>query len=99
MTPGPLRRLIGTVGLIALTPTALMLATERIDPLDAALRAGATLLAALIIGRLAGWWVAEMARGYEATLAAQAADQQEGGEQPRRRAADQQGTFAGSEQS
>lgn len=66
MTPGPLRRLIGTVGLFALAPTALMLALDQITPLDAALRGGATLAAAIVIGRLAGWWVMLMARGLEA---------------------------------
>jgi hypothetical protein len=94
MTPGPLRRLIGTVGLIALAPTALMLASERIEPLDAALRAGATLLAAIIIGRLAGWWVSEMARGYEAARAEEEAASD--ADLDRRRQSERAG-FAGSE--
>lgn len=65
MSPGPLRRLTGTLGLVALAPTALMLAMDRITPLDAALRAAATLLAAMLIGRVADWWVSAIARGLE----------------------------------
>jgi hypothetical protein len=88
MTPGPLRRLIGMVGLIALTPTALMLASERIDLLDAAVRAGATLLAATAIGRVAGWWVDAMARSYEDSLREEQAAAEP--EAPRRRQSDRQ---------
>jgi hypothetical protein len=65
MSVGPLRRLVGTLGLIALAPTAAMLMVGRIDATTAALRALATLLAAMLIGRVAGWWVGQMARGYE----------------------------------
>jgi hypothetical protein len=90
MTVGPLRRLVGTLGLLALVPTAMMLALGRITPLDAALRATATLLAAMVIGRVAGWWVVQMARGYEdvpeATVGAVATPAAE--EQPRRRRSD-----------
>lgn len=65
MSPGPLRRLMGMLGLLALAPTALMLALDQIAPLDAALRGTATLLACMIIGRAAGWWVDLIARGLE----------------------------------
>ena len=65
MSVGPLRRFVGMLGLVALAPTALMLAVGRVDPTTAALRALATLLVAVLIGRVAGWWVGFMARGYE----------------------------------
>lgn len=65
MTVGPLRRLVGLLGLLALGPTAAMLAVGRITPADAAGRALATLIVTILVGRVAGWWVAQMARGYE----------------------------------
>ena len=65
MSPGPLRRLMGMLGLMALAPTAIMLALEQIGPLDAALRGTATLVASTVVGRTAGWWVALIARGLE----------------------------------
>ncbi len=65
MSIGPLRRFVGMLGLLALAPTALMLGLGRIDPTTAALRAVATLLVTVLIGRVAGWWVEAMARGYE----------------------------------
>jgi hypothetical protein len=62
---GPIRRLVGMLGLLALVPTAAMLAVGRVTPPDAALRALATLVATMLIGRAATWWVGQMARGYE----------------------------------
>lgn len=82
MTPGPLRRLIGTLGLLALAPTAVMLAMDRITPLDAALRSCATLLAAVLIGRVADWWVAMIAQGLESP---DPDEGEEASDEPRRR--------------
>ncbi len=65
MNIGPLRRLFGFLGLLALAPTALMLALDQITPTDAAVRAVATLVVVVLLGRGAGMWVGLMARGYE----------------------------------
>ena len=65
MSVGPLRRLVGMLGLMSLIPTAMMLGLGRVTPGTAAMRAVATLVATMIIGRAAGWWVRSMARGYE----------------------------------
>jgi hypothetical protein len=65
MNVGPIRRLAGTLGLCALIPIAVLLATGRITPPDAALRAASTLVVVMLVGRGASWWIARMARGYE----------------------------------
>jgi uncharacterized membrane protein YraQ (UPF0718 family) len=85
MSIGPLRRFVGMLGLLALAPTAVMLGLGRITPATAALRAVATLLVAVIIGRVAGWWVAEMARGYEFDAGEAAGGRAEPGAPQRRR--------------
>jgi hypothetical protein len=85
MNVGPLRRLFGFLGLLALAPTAVMLAMDQITPIDAAVRAVATLFVVVLLGRGAGLWVGMMARGYERKLDAGDPDGDEG---PRRRAED-----------
>lgn len=65
MSAGPLRRLVGILGLLALVPTAAMLTAGTITLEDAALRAGATLLAAWLLGKVAGWWLSFLAREFE----------------------------------
>jgi hypothetical protein len=62
---GPLRRVVGTAGLVALAPTAYLLANGSITPGDAAVRAGATLAAVVIVGRVARWWLAATASAFE----------------------------------
>jgi hypothetical protein len=88
MSPGPLRRLVGMLGLLALAPTAAMLFLGRVTPAAAALRAVATLLAVMVVGRLAGWWVDQMARGYETSAGSAPAEPGEPEALPRRRRTD-----------
>lgn len=52
MTIGPLRRLAGAAGMVALTPTGYMLATGSLAPDEAAVRAVATLGIAIGVGRI-----------------------------------------------
>jgi hypothetical protein len=79
MSVGPLRRLAGGLGLLALAPTAVLLAVGTITPADAALRAVVTMVGVLVLARLARWWLAgvlsQMEREAEAS-------------KPRRRAED-----------
>lgn len=65
MKTGPLRRAVGAVGLVALAPTAYMLAVDLITPQDAAVRAGATLAAVVVVGRVARWWLSATAAAFE----------------------------------
>lgn len=53
MSAGPLRRVIGVLGLLALAPIAVALATGTVAPEDAALRAIAVGLAVVAVGRIA----------------------------------------------
>ncbi len=53
MTVGPLRRATGLVGLVALAPTAVMLATGALAPQEAAMRAVAVLVAVVVVGHAA----------------------------------------------
>ena len=91
MSPGPLRRLAGACGLLGLVPTAVLLGTGALPLVDAALRAGATLLAVVVIGRLAGWGLGFMAAELERTGRPENAAPDA---QPRRRADDRAGTAA-----
>ncbi|MFO8076250.1 MAG: hypothetical protein ACQETV_00865 [Actinomycetota bacterium] len=61
MRTGPLRRVAGTIGLLALAPTGWLLATGQLTVVEAAWRAGATLLLVSIAGRVAGWFVEALA--------------------------------------
>lgn len=61
MDVGPLRRLIGALGLVCLVPIAWLLATGAITLLDAAFRALITLVAVLVVGRVLGWFVEGLA--------------------------------------
>lgn len=65
MSPGPLRRLSGAVGLVALVPTAWLLANGAITLVDAAIRAIATLLVVVAVGRVIGWVVGGLAGSFE----------------------------------
>lgn len=49
---GPVRRGAATLGLLALVPTALMLATGAIDLPDAAIRAAATFAAVILVAKI-----------------------------------------------
>jgi hypothetical protein len=79
MSTGPLHRLAGALGLLALAPTAVLLAGGLITPADAALRAVVTLAGVLVLARIARWWVSVVLARFERE--AEAA-------KPRRRAED-----------
>ena len=66
MQTGPLRRLVGAVGLIALVPTALLLIGGDITAVDAAVRALVTMLGVVVIGRATGAFLDRQARRLEA---------------------------------
>lgn len=53
MSAGPLRRTMAVLGLVALAPVAWLLATGALTPEAAALKAGAVLVAVLVLGNLA----------------------------------------------
>lgn len=79
MSPGPLRRLAGALGLAAMLPTAAMLAMGSITLADAALRGIVTLVGVTVIGRAAGWWLSSMAARFERRgQAADTEDQRDG---------------------
>jgi hypothetical protein len=65
MSPGPLRRVLGAIGLLLLAPVALRLVDGSLEPFDAAVRAVATLLAVVVVGRLLSAWLATVAHGYD----------------------------------
>lgn len=65
MSPGPLRRLLGALGLAALAPVALRVVDGSMAPVDAALRAVATLVVVMVLGRLTGTWLARIAHAYD----------------------------------
>ena len=56
-TYGPVRRAAGMLGLLALAPTAIGLLSGTLTPADAAVRAAATMVAAVAVARLASWWL------------------------------------------
>lgn len=55
MRAGPVRRLVAALGLIAMAPLGYLLVMGRVTLPEAATRAGFTLLAVLVVSRLAGW--------------------------------------------
>ncbi len=61
MRTGPLRRVAGTIGLLALAPTAWLLASGQLTVVEAAWRAAITLLLVMLLGRVAGWFVEALA--------------------------------------
>lgn len=65
MSPGPLRRLLGGLGLLALAPVAIRLVEGSISPMDAAMRAMATLVVVVVVGRLFGVWLRQVAYTFE----------------------------------
>lgn len=67
MSVGPLRRLAGALGLLALAPTAAMLIVSFITPGEAARRAIVTVAVVLVLARLTGWWLGLLAGSFEGT--------------------------------
>ena len=54
---GPVRRAAGILGLLALAPTGIGLLSGTLTPTDAGIRAGATLVAAMLVTRVVSWWL------------------------------------------
>ncbi len=67
MNAGPLRRTTGTIGLIALTPVALMLALGMLSAEEAAVRAVIVALLVVVLGRLAQGTLLRMLHRVERT--------------------------------
>ena len=65
MNPGPLRRMVGLLGLIALAPIAVLLLTGGLDLVTAAQRALVVLLVVVVIGRLTGSFLQSIAARLE----------------------------------
>jgi hypothetical protein len=65
MRPGPIRRLLGTLGLLALAPIGWRLLDGSLAPADAAVRAVVTLVLVAVLGRILGMWVSQVAHGYD----------------------------------
>lgn len=68
MSAGPLRRVVGVLGLIALAPIAVALGTGTIAVEDAALRAVVVGLVVVTIGRVARVVLSSTVRRFEAEL-------------------------------
>lgn len=80
MSIGPLRRLVGVVGLVALVPVLAMVARGELGLVDAAGRASITLVALLVLGRLVSWGVGAMASQVEASVDRGGRDRRRGDE-------------------
>lgn len=65
MSVGPLNRLTGTVGLVALAPTALLSATGSLTAGDTAERAAVTFVAVIVVRRVARWYLSAAVVGLE----------------------------------
>lgn len=66
MSIGPLRRLTGAAGLLALVPLGVWVFTGTMTLRDAAMRAIAILVVVVVVGRVAGWWLSMLADGFDA---------------------------------
>lgn len=75
MSAGPLRRVIGVFGLLALAPIAVALATGAVAPEDAAMRAVAVGVVVVVIGRVARLVLSAAVRRFENEPAAEVADE------------------------
>lgn len=65
MPVGPLRRLVGALGLVALIPLLVMVSLGALSPVDAAPRAMVMLLVLLVLGRLVSWGMEVLAAQVE----------------------------------
>ncbi len=65
MRAGPVRRLMATVGLVALAPIGFLLVRDELTLPAAGLRAGITLAVVLVVARLAAWGLDAMAGDIE----------------------------------
>ncbi len=65
MNPGPLRRLVGVLGLLALAPIAVLLFTGQLDLVTAAQRAIVVLIVVVVLGRVTGSYLQSIAQRFE----------------------------------
>ncbi len=65
MTAGPLNRVTGALGMLALLPTALLSATGNLTAGDTATRAGVTLVAVIAVRKVVGWYISVTASSFE----------------------------------
>lgn len=65
MSTGPLRRAIGALGMLALVPVLLQLASGAITPEDAAVRGVAIAVVVVLLGRIAQAVLARLVRRFE----------------------------------
>lgn len=65
MTVGPLQRMTGAIGLLALLPTAVMWGQGNLSARDTAVRAAVTLLLTVLVGRFARWYLTATAGTFE----------------------------------
>lgn len=65
MSPGPLRRFIGALGLLALAPVAWLLTSGAISGLEAAKRGAIILIVTAILGRVATAWLVGVVRSLD----------------------------------
>jgi F0F1-type ATP synthase membrane subunit c/vacuolar-type H+-ATPase subunit K len=70
---GPIRRAAGTIGLLALVPTAVMLIKGNITLQVAGMRAGVTLGSVVVLARIGAWAVGWIADSAQESAAAQPA--------------------------
>ena len=81
----PINRLVALIGLIVLTPIAYGVATGSLDMVDAAIRAGLTLLAVIVVRAIGRIGLSLLADSMERQAVAEA---------PQRRAGDREGAAA-----
>lgn len=71
MSAGPLRRLVGLVGLFAMAPIGYLLLQGRLTMVEAAERAVIVLLVVVVLGRITTAYLTAMARRLEPSPSAQ----------------------------
>lgn len=69
MNPGPLRRLVGMIGLVSLLPIAWQLFAGGLEPTGAAVRALAVLAVVVVVGRVVSRYLDSIARSVVRDLA------------------------------
>jgi uncharacterized membrane protein YfcA len=90
MSAGPLNRVTGALGLLALVPTAIMSAMGHLTAGDTAVRAGVTLALVIAVRKVVGFYLTITASALERQVASDDADAESDGDPdgPRRRQAD-----------
>ena len=88
MTAGPLNRLTGVLGLLALVPTAIMSAMGHVTATDTAIRAGVTLALVIAVRKLVAFYLAVTASSFERLNASEEEVSEQQAEVERRRQSD-----------